>query len=326
MRGLIFESEIQVMSIHTILGAGGVIADGLAKELIRNNIRTRTVSRNPKMIVGAEWIQADITDMQQTIRAIGNSEVVYLCIGLKYDFAVWRKQWPRIMDNVIEACGEAGAKLIFFDNVYMYGKVDGPMTEETPYNPSSKKGDLRARIATQLMSQVRKGNIVASIARAADFYGPGADKTSVPNMLVFANLAQKKRAQWLANTSVKHSFTYTPDAVKALWLLGQDKDSWNQTWHLPTASNPLTGKQFVQFAAESLQIEPRMITLGPLMIRLGGWFNKTIAELNEMLYQYKYEYLFDSSKFENAFHFNPTPYPEGIKATASLFLRGGPVL
>ena len=31
------------------------------------------------------------------------------------------------------------AKLIFFDNVYMYGKVNGIMTEETAFNPCSKK-------------------------------------------------------------------------------------------------------------------------------------------------------------------------------------------
>jgi hypothetical protein len=45
------------------------------------------------------------------------------------------------MDNAIEACKRARAKLIFFENVYMYGKVSGPMTEETPFNPCSKKGE-----------------------------------------------------------------------------------------------------------------------------------------------------------------------------------------
>ena len=52
------------------------------------------------------------------------------------------------MSNSIEACKRAGAKLIFFDNVYMYGKAGGPMTEETPFNPCSKKGEIRAKIAS----------------------------------------------------------------------------------------------------------------------------------------------------------------------------------
>jgi len=307
------------MSIHTILGAGGIIADGLAKELLQNKQPTRIVSRNPKMIPGTEIVQADVADLKQTMEAVRNSDVVYLCVGLKYDFKIWRNLWPKIMNNVIEACSRAQAKLIFFDNVYMYGRVDGWMTEETPYNPSSKKGDLRARIATELMSQVRKGNIVASIARSADFYGPGADKTSIPNLLVFANLFKKKKAQWLVKDTVKHSFTFTPDAIKALWILGQDNNSWNQTWHLPTAGNPLTGKEFVQLAAESLREPPAITLLAPWMVRIGGWFDKTTSELLEMLYQYKYDYLFDSSKFEKAFHFSPTPYEAGIGVTANHF-------
>lgn len=153
------------MSIHTILGAGGVIADSLAKELISRGLPVRLVSRHPAERAGAAVLAADLTQRDQALQAISGSAIVYCCIGLKYDYSIWRQQWPRIMDNQIEACKAAGAKLIFFDNVYMYGKTDGPMTEDTPYDPSSRKGDLRARIATQLMSEVRKGNLTATIAR-----------------------------------------------------------------------------------------------------------------------------------------------------------------
>jgi len=310
------------MSIHTILGAGGVIADGLARELIREQVPVRLVSRHPAVFPGATTFQADITDQRQAIAAIRGSSVVYLCVGLKYDYSVWRQQWPKIMTYTIEACQQAGARLIFFDNVYMYGRVDGPMTEETPYDPCSRKGDLRARIATQLMSEVRKGNITASIARAADFYGPQADRTSVANLLVFANLSRAKKAQWLMNTAVRHSFTYTPDAAKALYILAKEESSWNQAWHLPTAAHPLTGEEFIRSAAAALGTAPSCKILGKWMIRMGGLFDRTIAELGEMLYQYEFEYLFDSSKFEKAFGFQPTSYEEGIKATANAYGNG----
>jgi nucleoside-diphosphate-sugar epimerase len=303
--------------MHTILGAGGVIADGLAIELVQKNMKTRLVSRNPTFSPKAELFKADMTDLKQAMQAIRNSSVVYLCIGLKYDYAVWREQWPKIMNNVIEACGQCQAKLIFFDNVYMYGKVDGVMTEELPYNPSSRKGDLRARIATQLMSAVRKGNITASIARAADFYGPGAGKSGIPNLLVLSNLIKQKKAQWLANPTVKHSFTYTPDAIKALALLGLDDQSWNQTWHLPTSANPLTGKEFIHLMAEALKTNSQLRVLKPWMIRIAGLFDKTISEIYEMLYQYQYDYIFDSSKFEKAFDFQPTTYQQGILETVA---------
>jgi nucleoside-diphosphate-sugar epimerase len=309
------------MSIHTILGAGGVIANSLATELVSHQESVRLVSRHPAPYLGASTFAADITDSTQAIRAIQGSSVVYLCVGLKYDYSIWKQQWPKIMTNTIEACKQAGARLIFFDNVYMYGKVNGGMTEETLYEPCSRKGDLRARIATQLMSEVRKGNITASIARAADFYGPGADRTSVANLLVFANLSKGKKALWLVNADTRHSFTYTEDAAKALYLLAKDENSWNQVWHLPTATDPLTGAQFIEQAARALGTRPDYRVLRKWVVKLMGLFDKTVAESYEMLYQYEFDYLFDSSKFEKAYNFHPVTYSEGIIATANAYKK-----
>ncbi|HEV9038008.1 MAG TPA: NAD-dependent epimerase/dehydratase family protein [Puia sp.] len=311
------------MSTHTILGAGGAIANSLSGELTARHIPLRLVSRHPSPMTGAEAVSADLTDRDQTIRAIEGSSVVYLCVGLKYDYRIWRQQWPRIFDNTIEACMKTKTRLIFFDNVYMYGLTRGPMTEETPYDPSSRKGDLRARLATQLMSEVRKGNITASIARAADFYGPATAKTSVPDFLVFQRLLKGQRAQWLVNAKVPHSFTYVPDAARALAILATDDNSWNQVWHLPTTAPAITGAEFIRIADTLLQKDPRFSILSSWMVRLGGLFDRTTAELHEMLYQYAYDYHFDSSKFERAYNFKPTSYENGIKATIDWHLRAG---
>jgi nucleoside-diphosphate-sugar epimerase len=309
------------MSIHTVLGAGGVIADGLTRELIRHQIPVRIVSRHPAAYPGATVVAADITDERQALEAIKGSAVVYCCIGLKYQFSIWRQSWPVIMNNLIAACRQTNARLLFFDNVYMYGLVDGVMTEETPYDPCSRKGDLRARIATQLMSEVRKGNITASIARSADFYGPGADKTSVFNLLVFQRLCKGQKAQWLVDTDTRHSFTYTEDAVRALYILGNDESSWNQAWHLPTSSSPLTGREYIEAAASALGKSPSAMVLPKWMIRMGGLFDRTTAELYEMLYQYEYDYVFDSSKFEKTYGFQPVSYADGIKGTANAYVK-----
>lgn len=309
------------MSIHTVLGAGGAIAESLTRELISRNIPVRLVSRQPAPAAGVTTMAADLTDPQQTLQAITGSSVVYLCVGLKYDFRIWRQQWPRIIDNTIEACKRTQAKLIFFDNVYMYGRTDDAMSEETPYDPDSRKGDLRARLATQIMSEVRRGSITASIARAADFYGPGADKVSVPGMLIFQRLLKGQKPQWLVNATVPHSFTYVPDAGRALAILGTDEDSWNQVWHMPTAAPAITGEQLIRLAAQALQKPGQYQVLPPWMIRLGGLFDRATGELHEMLYQYAFPYVFDSTKFEKAYGFTPTSYEEGIKATAESYLR-----
>lgn len=304
-------------SIQTILGANGTIANHLARELAARQLPVRLVSRHPNPIPGTTAFPADMTDATQALEALRDTAIVYCCIGLPYNYSIWRQQWPRIIDNIIAACHQTGARLIFFDNVYMYGHISGPMTEETPYNPISRKGDLRARIATQLMSEVRKGNITAAIARAADFYGPGAEKTSLPSFLVFQRLLKGQRAQWLVNAHVRHSFTYVPDAAKALAILAMDENAWNQVWHLPTATHPLTGAEFIERAAAEMHKASQYTILPKWMIRLGGLFDRTTAELQEMLYQYESEYIFDSTKFVSAYSFEPTPYEQGIRETAA---------
>ena len=252
--------------------------------------------------------------------AVAGSSIVYLVAGLKYNLTVWKELWPKVMRNTIEACKKSGAKLVFFDNVYMYGRVSGPMTEETPFNPVSRKGELRASIVTMLLDEIQSGNLTALVARAADFYGPYA-KTGVPNILIFDKLAKGGKASLLVNDAVRHSYTFTPDAAKALVTLISNEASWNQTWHLPTASDPPTGMEFVELVAKGFGVEPRYTILRKWMLQAAGLFDSTIRELPEMLYQSEFEYLFDSSKFSKAFGVEATSYVEGVRQTVGTYAR-----
>lgn len=308
------------MNHHTILGAGGAIANSLVPLLVGHHERVRLVSRDPRPLAGTDAVAADVTDYAQVLQAVEGSSVVYLLIGLTYDIHVWKEVWPRIMGNVIRACKEHGAKLVFFDNVYMYGPVEGAMTEETPFRPSSKKGAVRAAIAGQLLGEMNGGALPALIARSADFYGPGA-KTGVANILVFDNLHKGKKAQWMGNADMPHSFTYVPDAARALYLLAQREEAFGHTWHLPTAAPALTGRQFIEEAAAAMDRPAKFSTLSTSMLRLVGLFNRTVGELAEMNYQFTQPYVFNSDKFNGAFGFEPTPYAEGIRQTAAAYLK-----
>ena len=309
------------MSLHTILGAGGSISNYLVPVLLENNEQVRLVSRSMKNIPGTESMTADLNDAEQTKKAVAGSSVVYLLVGLDYNFKSWKSQWPKIITNVIDACAESKAKLIFFDNVYMYGKVHGIMTENTAFNPCSRKGEIRAAIATELLTAIKEGKIQALIARSADFYGPGSDKTGMANIMVFANLANKKNAQCLVDANKPHSFTYVPDAAKALYLLAKDDSAFNQTWHLPTRPNPLTGKEFITLAAKEFDRPAKYTVFAPWMIKVLGLFVPIMNEIHEMLYQNELPYIFDSSKFDDHFHFTPTSYEDGIKASAAYYLN-----
>jgi nucleoside-diphosphate-sugar epimerase len=300
---------------HIILGAGGAIGYTLVNELKSKKEKIKLVSRRGTKSNGTESAKADLINLESTRNVIEDSSIVYLVAGLPYDYSIWQKQWFKIMRNVVDACKENNARLIYFDNVYSYGRVNGPMTEETPYNPCSKKGEIRAKLNQYLEEEIKKENLSGIIARAADFYGPYSEKTSVPFILAIQNLAKGKKAQWLLDTNPKHSYTYTVDCGKALYLLTTNESAYNQVWHLPTASPPLTGNQFIQLAAEYLCTKPGTFLLKSWMIKLTGLFNKQIGELYEMLYQNKYDYIFESSKFEKHFNFKPTSYEAGIKET-----------
>jgi nucleoside-diphosphate-sugar epimerase len=303
----------------TILGAGGVIANEVASLLAAEQKPFRLVSRTARAATGAtETVAADLADREQTIRAVAGSETVLLLAGLKYDHKVWAETWPKIMANTIEACQRAGAKLLFFDNVYMYGRVSGPMTEETPFNPCSRKGEIRAKIATTLLEAMQSDAVTAIIARAPDFYGPGTTN-AIPNNLVFGPYSKKQKAQWLVDDAVPHSLIYTPDAARGVVTLLRSETAWNQTWHLPTTPQPPTGAELIRMIAAAMGVAPSYRVLSPFMVRAFGWVNPVVGEVYEMLYQNDSPYLFDSSKYARAFGFAGTPYAEGVQATAAWY-------
>lgn len=303
--------------MQTILGANGTIATELAKSLTRYTTKIRLVSRTPKKVNETdEVLSADLLNAEQTLRAVEGSEVVYLTAGLTYDTKIWQTQWPLLMKNVIAACENTGAKLVFFSNVYSLGKVNGGMTEESPMKPSSKKGIVRAQVEQMILDEVAAGRLTAIIARAADFYGPNTP-LSFANVMILENLKKGKAAQLFVGDSYRHSFTYTPDAGLGTAMLGNTPEAFNQIWNLPTHKAALTGKEFVQLSAEALDVKPRIQILPKLMVRIAGFFVGVIRESYEMIYQNDSDYLFDSTKFEKAFGFEPTTYQEGIKKTAA---------
>jgi nucleoside-diphosphate-sugar epimerase len=306
---------------HTILGAGGSIGNALAFELLKTNEKIRLVSRSTYSIPGTESLRADLTSREETLASVKSSDIVYLCAGLPYDSKIWTELWPKVMQNSIDACKSVNAKLIFFDNVYMYGKVEGKMTEPTPYNPCSKKGEVRAKIVMNLENEIKNKNINAIIARSADLYGPYATKTSVPYILVFYRLLHGKKAQWMIDPNRLHSFTYTIDAAKGIVLLSGHDECFNQKWHLPTCNPPIDGKTFIELAAKELGTAPDYAVLKKWMVKMTGFFNKTVNESFEMLYQSEFDYFFDSTKFNNFFNFDPKPYSAGIYETIE-FLKG----
>lgn len=300
--------------MQTILGANGVIGHELSKHLLRYTQQIRQVSRNPKAVNPSdEVVKANLLNYQETERAVAGSEVVYLVAGLKYDTNTWQQQWPVVMQNTIDACKKHAARLVFFDNVYGYGAVKGRMTEETPFNPISKKGEVRAKIATQLLDEIRAENLNALIVRAADFYGPGA-KLSMIHSTLTERLKAGKKAQWIGNPKKIHTFTYTPDAGYSVAVLGNSKEAYNQTWHALTSDEQMTGEQLVNLAYQIMNTPNKGVqVLSRTGVKLIGVFVPVLRELVEMMYQFEDDYIFDSSKIARFLKSPATAYQAGLR-------------
>ena len=302
--------------MQTILGANGTIGSVLAKELMKYTDKIRLVSRNPKKVNESdELFPADLSNQGVVDQAIEGSDVVYVVVGFDYKLEVWEEKWPKFMRAVINACIRHNARLVFFDNVYLYDINEIPhMTEESQINPPSKKGAVRKQIAQMVMDEVKAGRLMALIARSADFYGPDNDKSFV-NEMVYKNFKKGMRANWFINADKKHSFTFTPDAAKATALLGNTDDAFNTIWHLPTDKNVLTGRQFIELFSKEMKVANKLFVMPLWVIKIVGIFVPVMKEMPEMMYQYDRDYFFDSSKFEKRFNFKTTTYPEGVKLT-----------
>ena len=302
--------------MQTILGANGTIGSVLTKELVSYTNKIRLVSRNPRKVNESdELFPADLSNPAFVDQAVEGSDVVYLVVGFDYNLKVWEEKWPTLMRATINACIKHNARLVFFDNVYSYDINAIPhMTEESEYNPPSRKGAVRKQISQMLMDEVKAGKLMALIARSADFYGPGNDK-SFANEMVYKNFLKGRRANWFIDADKKHSFTYTPDAAKATALLGNTDDAYNTIWHLPTDKNTITGREFIELFSKEMKVPNKLVVMPMWMVRLAGIFVPVLKEMREMMYQYDRDYFFDSSKFDKRFNFKTTTYQEGVRIT-----------
>ncbi len=295
---------------QVVLGATGVVGRETTSALGELGCDVVGVSLSGRPSADAPSRAADLRDAGAVMRALEGADTAYLTVGLPYSLKAWRNDWPTIVRNTIDACVVHGTHLVYFDNVYAYGRVDRPMTETTPIRPSSEKGQLRASLLQMLDAAAPDRGLTVTIGRSADFYGPGAS-TSVFNTFVIDKVTVGKDPTWMIDANQPHSMTYTPDIGRALATLGTDPRARGKVWHLPTAP-ALTGEQYMAMACgASLRHRTMMSTI----LRIGALFNQAAREAVEMSYQNAAPYIFDSTLFESTFAVSPTPYADGIRTS-----------
>lgn len=300
--------------MQTILGSNGQIGHELAKELYENYTKEiRLVSRKPQKIHDSdELVSADLLDFNETNNAISGSDIVYFTVGLPMDSEMWMKQFSKILDNVIEACKIHRSKLVFFDNTYMYPKTSAIQYENTIFSPSGKKSLVRVQLADKIIKEIEANELKAVVCRAPEFYGP--EKTqSITNTMIFINIKAKRKLKIPISDSTLRTLIWTPDASRAMALIGNTDDAYGQTWHLP-CDRSLTYKEMINIAdkIENEKLSYSIIKLWKF--KVGSLFNKNAKELLELLPRYEVDNLFNSDKFKKRFpSFPVTSFESGIK-------------
>ncbi|ABL83115.1 NAD-dependent epimerase/dehydratase [Nocardioides sp. JS614] len=304
---------------HVVLGAAGATGSAIVRYLVSQGARVRAVSRSGRAdIAGVESVAADLGTSDGARRACAGAAVVYHCA--QPDYTKWPELFPPMTAAVIDGAAAAEAKLVFADNLYMYGPPDGPMSEQTPLRATGSKGRTRIAMADALLSAHAEGKLRCTIGRSSDYYGPGG-LGSTAGETVMNPLVRGKRARWLGSLDQPHTLNYLDDMARALVTLGERDDADGEVWHLP-AAEPLTGREFLTQAFEAAGHPPRIGVASRTTIRIAGLFSPLLRELDETLYQFERPFVSDASKFQATFGpFEPTPHADGIQRTVDWFRR-----
>jgi nucleoside-diphosphate-sugar epimerase len=301
-----------------VLGATGGAGGALVRELAGRGDRVRAVSRKPAADLpeGAERLAADAADPGQARTACEGATVVYHCVQPPYHR--WAAEFPRLTASIADAAAGAGARLVYADNLYAYGPVDGPITEDLPALATTRKGRVRRQMAERLLAAHRSGTLQVAIGRSSDYYGAGGANSVVGDIL-FGAAVKGERARWMGRMDVPHTLNYLQDVARALITLGARPEAPGEVWHLP-AAEALTGQELVELIASALG-RPVKVTATPrLALRIAGIFDPQARETTEMLYQWERPFVLDASKFQRAFGpFGPTPHRQAVATTVAWF-------
>jgi nucleoside-diphosphate-sugar epimerase len=305
-------------SLHVVFGATGAIGGVVVIELVHAGRGVRAVSRGGQAPYGAQGVAADVSDPAQAARAAAGASVIYHCASPPY--ARWPELFPALTGSILGAAQSSGAKLVFADNLYAYGPVDGPLREDLPAAAHGPKGKIRAGMAAQLLAAHREGRARVVIGRASDYYGPrGTGSTG--GETVFGRILAGKKPQWTGRLDQPHTFHYLPDIARGLLVLAGRREADGQIWHLP-AAGPLTAQQFFDLIATAAgqPVPVHASIASPALLAAAGLFSPLLREMRETTYQFREPFVIDATKFEAALgRLEPTPHHDAVQQTVAWY-------
>ncbi|WP_033436811.1 NAD(P)H-binding protein [Saccharothrix sp. NRRL B-16314] len=295
-----------------VLGAGRGIGREITRQLVAAGREVRAVTRSGGVPEGAQDVRADLMDRASTLKAVEGASVVHLSANVPY--TSWADMLPTMFDNTVAAAEAAGAKIVFADNLYSYGPVTGPLTEDTPERPAGPKEKLRSELGARL----RQASVPVATGRSSDYYGPGGT-SSLPGELMIKPMTRGRNALWFWPLDLPHTFAYLADTARAQIVLGDDARADGKVWHTPAAGT-VTVREFIALTGRVLGNARKPLRLPSSTVTVSAMFDKRLRGSGEMDHQRTRAWVVDHSAFESTFgRFPVTPHEEAIAETAQWY-------
>jgi nucleoside-diphosphate-sugar epimerase len=300
------------MGKHIVVGAGQV-GPHVARRLIAQGHEVVVVTRSGSGPEEATRIAADVTDHARMIEISKGADAIYNCVNPQYHR--WLTDWPPMAASFMAAAEASGAVLVALGNLYPYGPVRGPMTEDLPLASTNPKAQVRAKMWNDMRAAHDAGRIRAVEIRGSDYFGPGTTDQSYLGDRFIVPLKAGKTVPLIWPADIPHSWTYLPDVAEALVVAAGDERAWGRPWHVPT-TEPQTFRQLGERMAAILgRPAPKLMQLPWPLMRAIGLFNPMIGELRHTRYQFVAPYELDSSAFTATFGVKPTPLDQALRTT-----------
>lgn len=285
------------MATHVIVGAGPV-GSTLAALLLERGETVRVVTRSGGGIDGVEKVQADAKDADRLAEIAAGADAIYNCVNPPYD--KWAQEWPPVAAALLTAAERSGAVLAVTGNLYGYGEVDAPMTEQTPLAATGTKGRVRNTMWREALAAHEAGRIRMFEVRGSDYLGGN----SYLSTAITPAWRKGKRAYVPADLDAPHTFTDVRDVAALLEVGARDERAWGRAWHVPSGP-PSSLREVAGIAADHLGVAPRISALPYAALWAAGVFNPLLREFRETQHQFRKPFVLDSTAAQQTFGLRP---------------------
>lgn len=304
------------MTTHLVLGTGPIGAT-LANHLAAQGHTVRAVNRSGNrgaLDPAIPLRQADLNNPADAASAVAGADVIYQVTQPAY--TRWAAEFPALQRTILGAAEAAGASVVLADNLYGYGPTHGTtLTEASPETPSSTKGAVRKAMADEALAAHAAGRVRVALTRPSNYVG--ADY-AIFRDLVLTPIAKGKTARALGRLDQPHSFSYVPDAARAMASIGTSDSGWGRAWITPVMA-PLTQRELVArlWEASGHRGEPKVSAMRGAGLRALAVFTPMLRESVEMMYEFDEPFVVSSADFEQTFGWSATSWDDAVAQMAA---------